>query len=94
MSHCLPPTRRLQPAAGANALEFWQVLFRRHFDIRRDHEAMVGGIGLDDEARARHFDGLRRVYPDRLEYPRFSVHAENARDYAGTLKELGFEVAA
>ncbi|MGD2171568.1 MAG: 4-phosphoerythronate dehydrogenase [Gammaproteobacteria bacterium] len=93
MSHCLPPGRHLHPAAGAGMLEFWQGLFREHFEITRDHEALVGGIDLDDEARARHFDSLRRVYPDRLEYPRFSVDPENAGDCAVALKELGFEVA-
>lgn len=93
MSRCLPPTRELQPDAAASELEFWQGLFHRHFDIRRDYRAMLAGVDLEDEARTRHFDGLRRVYSDRLEYPRFAVNSANAGARAGRLKELGFEVA-
>jgi hypothetical protein len=81
------------PAEAAESdLAFWRALFRRHFDIRRDHEAMVGGLDLDDSRRGGYFDGLRRGYPDRLEYSRFEVDRANAGDYAQVLETLGFVI--
>lgn len=93
LSHCLPPIRNLAPAAADNDLEYWQSLFAGHFDIWRDHQAMIGGLGLADGERSAYFDGLRRVYTDRLEYPRFRVNRETAGARSGLLKALGFEVA-
>jgi len=89
----LPPPAVLQPAATDDPVGFWQDLFRRHLDIWRDDLAFRANADLDDDERARHFDSLRRVYPDRLEYARFRVPAAAAGIHAATLRELGFDVA-
>jgi len=93
MSRQLPPTRTIDCDAPASSVGFWQDLFRRHCDIRRDHDAFVGGHDLDDDAFAVHFDGLRRVYPDRLEYPRFSLGIDTDTQLTDQLARLGFQLA-
>ena len=94
MSRCLPPSRELPlPPAGGGPL-FWQALFRRHFDIARDHQAMQAGLDLADSDRGAYFDSLRRVYADRLEYPRFEVNREAAGAFSAVLSELGFELTS
>jgi erythronate-4-phosphate dehydrogenase len=93
MSQQLPPTRPIDCDASTSAVAFWQDLFRRHCDIRRDHDAFVGGHALDDNAFATHFDGLRKVYPDRLEYPRFSLNVDATAPAAKQLAQLGFQLA-
>ena len=78
MSQQLPPARELVLESAPTPTESWQRLFRQHCDIERDHTALVAGAALDDAAFASHFDGLRRVYPDRLEYARFDVVLRSA----------------
>jgi erythronate-4-phosphate dehydrogenase len=92
MSQQLPPLRTIDCDAFSGDVGFWQDLFRRHCDIRRDHDAFIGGHDLDDDAFAVHFDGLRRIYPDRLEYPRFSLNVDAAAPAAGQLRQLGFQL--
>lgn len=87
MSQKLPPTRHIEAR-----IETWVGLFQRHCDIWRDHEALLAGTGFDDQAFATHFDSLRRVYPDRLEYERFSVDSGDSGLPQATLRELGFRV--
>ncbi|TNF87832.1 MAG: 4-phosphoerythronate dehydrogenase [Gammaproteobacteria bacterium] len=87
MSNELPPERMI----GGAATDSWAALFRQHCNIWRDHEALLDGAGLDGQDFAAHFDSLRRVYPDRLEYERFRVDA--ATDLPATaLQELGFQI--
>ncbi|MCP4331356.1 MAG: 4-phosphoerythronate dehydrogenase [Gammaproteobacteria bacterium] len=93
MSQQLPPLRSIDCGTNACNLAFWQDLLRRHCDIRRDHDAFVGGHDLDDDAFAAHFDGLRRVYPDRLEYPRFSLGIDTDTQLTDQLARLGFQLA-
>ncbi len=88
----LPPPRRLRPRPASTRREYWHNLFAAHWDIRRDHDAFVAGAELDDADFAAHFDGLRRVYPDRLEYARRIVAPEGAGSEAATLRQLGFGV--
>lgn len=92
MSGELPPVREIDCSAFASGLGFWQDLFRQHCNIRRDHDAFVGGHKLDDGAFAVHFDGLRRVYPERLEYPRFCLNTDAASPAAERLRQLGFQL--
>jgi erythronate-4-phosphate dehydrogenase len=92
MSQQLPPTRAIDCASGAGELDFWRSLFRKHCNIRRDHDAFVTGHDLDIDAFAAHFDGLRRVYTDRLEYDRFSLDADPATPRAERLRQLGFQL--
>jgi erythronate-4-phosphate dehydrogenase len=90
MQQQLPPQREIDCSAFPPGLAFWQSLFGQHCDIRRDHDAFIGGIDLDDDGFAAHFDSLRRVYPDRLEYPRFEL-CQLAEDAPlAALRQLGF----
>jgi len=70
MEQQLPPPRDIDCRGFAAGPGFWPQLFRQHCDIRRDHDRLLAGANLDDGGFARHFDSLRRVYPERLEYPR------------------------
>lgn len=90
MSRELPPVTPLALEAGRDELAFWQGLFAAHCDIWRDHRALRATADLDDDAFASHFESLRRVYPDRLEYPRRSVKAEDIGAYRERLDALGF----
>ena len=93
MSRHLPPPTLLQPSATANPRDFWRQLFAQHLDIRRDDKAFRVNAELADDERGKHFDSLRRVYADRLEYARFSLTATSAGEQVGVLRELGFEIA-
>ena len=91
MSQQLPAPAELDSAPTGSSLEFWQDLLQQHCNIWRDHDAFVGGANLDDDAFAAHFDGLRKVYPDRLEYERFRIRQVNDKLRGAVLTELGFQ---
>ena len=93
MSQQLPPIRSIDCGTFAGDVEFWQDLLRLHCDIRRDHDDFVAGYDLDDDAFAAHFDGLRRIFPERLEYDRFSLNIDAAAPVAEQLARLGFQLA-
>jgi erythronate-4-phosphate dehydrogenase len=90
MSQQLPPDQDLVLQASDSTASAWHDLFYQHFDIWRDHEALTAGSDLDDASFARHFDALRRVYPDRLEYERFIVQQQDSGTPTEVLKQLGF----
>ncbi|MCP4390287.1 MAG: 4-phosphoerythronate dehydrogenase [Gammaproteobacteria bacterium] len=92
MSDLLPATTRIGVTATGSGLESWRDLFHQHCDIWRDHDAFTAGLAYDDETFAPHFDGLRRVYPDRLEYERFSVDRQSTGLPPTTLQQLGFQL--
>ncbi len=92
MSELLPATRQIGIKAAEPELQSWRELFRQHCNIRRDHAAFLAGLQHDDEAFAAHFDGLRRVYSDRLEYARFCIDTADTALPSSTLQELGFRV--
>ncbi len=92
MSALLPATRQIGIKATDSELQSWRELFRQHCNIRRDHTAFLAGLQYDDAAFSAHFDGLRRVYTDRLEYERFSIDAANTALPPSALQELGFRV--
>lgn len=95
MDEHLPSPVEIDCRGFASGTLFWQRLFARHCDIGRDHDALLRTLDIGDEtARAALFDGLRRVYPDRLEYPRFSLRVDRATQPAATLAELGFRLAS
>ena len=92
MSQQLPSRQRLDFRATGSRLEFWQDLLQQHCNIWRDHDALIAGADLQDDEFAAHFDGLRKVYPDRLEYERFNVR-QDSDSWAGTaLAALGFNL--
>jgi len=92
MSQQLPATAELYCGSSGSSLEFWQDLLQQHCNIWRDHDAFVGGANLDDDAFAAHFDGLRKVFPDRLEYERFRIRQVNDKLRGAILSELGFQL--
>jgi erythronate-4-phosphate dehydrogenase len=92
MSQQLPPTAELYCGSSDSSLEFWQDLLQQHCNIWRDHDAFIAGANLDDDAFAGHFDGLRKVFPDRLEYERFRIRQVNDKLRGAVLTELGFQL--
>jgi erythronate-4-phosphate dehydrogenase len=94
MKQRLPPAREVDCADFASERGFWQDLFRQHYDIRYDHESFVAGSELDDADFAAHFDGLRRVYPERLEYPHFRLRNLAPSAPLSALRRLGFQMEA
>lgn len=93
LSTQLPPIGEIDCRAFGVGLGFWQTLFQRHCDIGRDHAALLAGSHLDDVEFAAHFDGLRRVYPERLEYARLRLHIDPATQPGDILQRLGFLLA-
>lgn len=91
MSQQLPLDQDLILQPSDSTASAWQDLFYQHFDIWRDHEALTAGSRLDDASFARHFDALRRVYPDRLEYERFIVQQQDSGVPAEVMQQLGFQ---
>lgn len=90
MQQKLPPRRRIDCGELGAGTRFWQELFQRHCDIRRDHDALIAGVDFADDAFAAHFDSLRRVYPDRLEYARFNLDIDAGAQPQQQLRQLGF----
>lgn len=93
MSTLLPAKQKIECDLSCPGLESWTRLFQQHCDIWRDHEALIDGAALGEDDFAVHFDGLRRVYPDRLEYPRFSVNRQGIGLPTTVLQQLGFELS-
>lgn len=91
MTQHFPAAKVLQPAETDSVKTAWHNLFQQHFDIWRDHEALVSGSELDATSFATHFDALRRVYPDRLEYERFIVPQNKTELPLQALQQLGFQ---
>jgi erythronate-4-phosphate dehydrogenase len=92
MSQQLPARSELHCRSTGSRLEFWQDLLQQHCNIWRDHDAFIAGADLHDDEFAAHFDGLRKVYPDRLEYERFSIRQDSDRWPGTVLAALGFKV--
>jgi len=91
VSQQFPADRLLALHATDSISSAWHDLFSRHFDIWPDHEAFTAGSHLDEKSFARHFDQLRRVYPDRLEYGRFIVQQQKPELPIVALQQLGFQ---
>ena len=92
MSDQLPPGKTIGGTASGPEPDAWRALFLEHCNIWRDHDAFVAGAKIDDAAFAVHFDGLRRVYPDRLEYPQFCIDAADTALPTLALQQLGFQL--
>ena len=91
MTQHFPAVKALRLANKDSVKAAWHDLFQQHFDIWRDHEALVSGSELDPKSFATHFDALRRVYPDRLEYERFIVPQNTTEIPLQALQQLGFQ---
>jgi len=92
MSQQLPSRQRLDCHATGSKLEFWQDLLQQHCNIWRDHDAPMAAADLHDDEFAVHFDALRKVYPDRLEYERFNVRQDSGSWPGSALAALGFNL--
>jgi len=93
MTQQLPQDQDLILQASDPTASAWLELFHQHFNIWRDHDAFTAGSNLDTKSFVQHFDALRRVYPDRLEYGRFIVQHQNTGLPARDLQQLGFQTA-
>jgi erythronate-4-phosphate dehydrogenase len=91
MSQQLPVMKQIKLDPVASELESWQDLFQQHCDIWRDHDALVKGAQLDEESFVTHFDGLRKLYPDRLEYERCVINQHTNQLSVSTLQNMGFQ---
>ena len=92
MHALLPKINSLGIKTGNWKTEFWQNLLLAHCDIWRDHRALLAGNELGVEEFARHFDGLRHVYDDRLEYERFKLVGEIDQTAAAIARRLQFQL--
>jgi len=92
MSEQLPAVREIDCTGFGTGVSFWQDLFRIHCDICRDHDDFVDGASLPGDAFTTHFDGLRRIFPRRLEYTRFRLRVDKAMQPVGQLLQLGFQL--
>ena len=79
LSQKLPKTIDLQIEASDNQLRFWQRLFAQHYDIWQDHLALTHSHDMNDVEFSRHFESLRKVYPNRFEYERFDYRLESIK---------------
>ena len=93
MNELLPEPRELDVRDMGSGLAFWRGLMARHCDPGRDHMALLEAIDRGDNDFRSHFDSLRRVYPDRLEYPRWRLRVDPARQPVSLLEQLGFKLA-
>jgi erythronate-4-phosphate dehydrogenase len=91
MSQQLPAAKQVLLEPVESTLAAWQDLFRQHLDIEQDHAAFNAGASLAEADFARHFDGLRRVYPERVEYEHCVVQQATAILPTTTLQQLGFK---
>lgn len=74
MSSFLPEIIDLEVELDDDPRVYWQNVFQRHHDIQRDHQALLRLPELNEDKRGAYFDSLRRVYPDRFEYPRYRLN--------------------
>jgi erythronate-4-phosphate dehydrogenase len=70
------------------ALEFWQQLFQKHHDIWQDDLALKNTSSMSNADFFRHFDSLRKVYPNRFEYDRYRFSTCIDKKIAAKMKRL------
>ena len=81
-------------ARRRDAEDLLQDIVSRVYDIEEDDRQLRAGASADDAARAQLFEGLRRNYPVRREFPATRVALKNTQDsLAATLAGLGFKTA-
>jgi erythronate-4-phosphate dehydrogenase len=91
MRDYLPDIIAMKPLESSNELAFWQRLFKQHHDIWQDHLALTGSRELNDVDFARHFESLRRVYPQRFEYQRYRLPKTSNKKAAAIARRLLFQ---
>jgi len=91
LSQKLPKTIDLRIEASDNQLRFWQRLFAQHYDIWQDHLALTHSEDMNDAEFSRHFDSLRKVYPNRFEYERYRLPVRVNKKAAAMARGLLFQ---
>ena len=91
LSQILPKTIDLRIEASDNQLRFWQRLFAQHYDIWQDHLALTHSEDMNDSDFSRHFDSLRKVYPNRFEYERYRLPVRVNKKAAAIARRLLFQ---
>jgi erythronate-4-phosphate dehydrogenase len=93
MSNELPEIIPLPIEPQPVRLKFWQQLFVQHHDIWQDHLALTHSTIMTDVEFARHFDSLRKVYPNRFEYERYRLPIKTNKKAAAIARELLFKLS-
>jgi erythronate-4-phosphate dehydrogenase len=93
MSDQLPEPENIGRIEASDNLNFWQQLFQKHHDIWQDNLALKNTSELNDPDFAQHFDSLRKVYPNRLEYSRYNLNSHQIID-SGDKKAWDIKKAA
>jgi len=91
LSQKLPKTIDLRIEASDNQLRFWQRLFAQHYDIWQDHLALTHSHDMNDADFSRHFDSLRKLYPNRFEYERYRLTTTANKKAAAMARRLLFQ---
>ena len=91
MENMLPEPTTLYIEPSSANLEFWQQLFAQHHNIWQDHLALTQSSALTDVDFVRHFDSLRKVYPNRFEYERYRLPATINKKAAAIARRLLFK---
>jgi hypothetical protein len=87
-----PPYNVIRPVAGSPMAIFREAI-RRSYDIQADNNALREGLTLEDDALwGKHFDDLRKNYPQRREFANYSVHASGDERTDTDLAAMGFVV--
>ncbi|MFT4608359.1 MAG: erythronate-4-phosphate dehydrogenase [Urechidicola sp.] len=88
MSDQLSDPETINVIESNSSIDFWQQLFQKHHNIWQDNLALKNTSELNDAEFARHFDNLRRVYPDRFEYDRYRLLTSIDKKTAAKVRRL------
>ena len=94
LADALPPySFVIEPDLILDDMALLRSLVRMAYDIETDDQAMRKLPGLSADQRGGWFDGLRKNYPVRREFPYYRVMLPPQRDnLASCLRQLGFTV--
>jgi erythronate-4-phosphate dehydrogenase len=88
MSDQLSSPAAINITKSDSTLHFWQQLFQKHHDIWQDNLTLKNTFNLSDAEFARHFDSLRKVYPNRFEYDRYRLSTCTDKKTTASMKRL------
>jgi erythronate-4-phosphate dehydrogenase len=89
----LVPEIRVEVKGRPDEAVLWEIV-RRVYDIEADDRRLREAGVPDDQQRAKHFDRLRRDYPERREFQYTTIIAPDASPaLRGKLGALGFVLA-
>jgi erythronate-4-phosphate dehydrogenase len=89
-----PPNALVRVDPDADWREQVREAIRASYDIRADDAALQGGLELEGSAWGKHFDALRRDYPERREFEAFRASTAGLKaDAEEALRAVGFGLA-